>query len=685
MRTLLAGILLATFCSHPCFSIEAKASTYLETVIVSAQRSPTALTELPLSATQITAEVLARILARHPSQLFQQSPGTWISRGSGQEHLSAIRSPVFTGAGACANFLMAEDGIPLRASGFCNVNQLFDSHYEAADNIELVRGPNSALHGSNALFGAVNIRLPDAQGSDENQLGIDLAPYDDYRVRTSMATTSSDHNRWRILATISSNGGERDSAGYQQAKLSLKNSYVGRRVQLQSGLSISFLDQQTAGYIEGENAYKDPSLSTQNLNPNAYRKARSARAYTHITWKQGHNTFSITPFMRSNDMEFLMHFVPWQPLEKNAHQSIGTQLQWSLPLSSTLKFRLGSDLEYTHASLEEIQPQQAPFAPERFPQGIHYDYSVSAVAGALFAAFDWQASSALSLHASVRNDHIRYDYTNHASTGSACAPGVPNCRFFRVGDRQDHFLALTTSVGGTWAWHQNHRVFANIARGFRAPQASELYRLQQGQDRADLNEVTLDNTEVGLRGDFNRLYYQVSAYQMRMHNGIYQDSERQTLSGAQTQHRGFEYEGGITLNAVLQLQFNGTFADHRYRNNPQLLGTQSPLEGNVIDTAPRTLHSVLLSWQNSARLQTYLEAEHMGAYFLDPENSAHYEGHQLIHVRAQYALSDTFDLQFAIENASNTAYAERADLAFGEYRYFPGQSRTLRASAHWSF
>ena len=34
-----------------------------------------------------------------------KTAGVWLSRGSGQEHLTAIRSPVLAGAGSCGDFI----------------------------------------------------------------------------------------------------------------------------------------------------------------------------------------------------------------------------------------------------------------------------------------------------------------------------------------------------------------------------------------------------------------------------------------------------------------------------------------------------------------------------------------------------------------------------------------------------
>ena len=75
-----------------------------------------------VSSTSLNSEEITLIDAQHPKQVFSRIPGIWISRGSGQEHLTSIRSPVLTGPGACGSFLILEDGIPIRPNGFCNVN-----------------------------------------------------------------------------------------------------------------------------------------------------------------------------------------------------------------------------------------------------------------------------------------------------------------------------------------------------------------------------------------------------------------------------------------------------------------------------------------------------------------------------------------------------------------------------------
>ena len=110
-----------------------------------------------VSSTSLNSEEIIIVEAQHPKQIFNRVPGVWISRGSGQEHLTAIRTPVLTGPGACGSFLILEDSVPVRPSGFCNVNGLFETLTESASSLEVIRGPASARYGSNAMHGVINV------------------------------------------------------------------------------------------------------------------------------------------------------------------------------------------------------------------------------------------------------------------------------------------------------------------------------------------------------------------------------------------------------------------------------------------------------------------------------------------------------------------------------------------------
>ncbi len=144
----------------------------LEEIVVTAQRQAVAKLATPLSIDRIAGADLDLTGATHSSEALNRIPGAMIQRGSGQESLTAIRSPVLTGAGSCGAFLFLENGVPVRPTGFCNVNEMFEINTEQADAIEVLRGTGSALYGSNAVHGTVNV-LQDAP-ADLPRAGVDL-------------------------------------------------------------------------------------------------------------------------------------------------------------------------------------------------------------------------------------------------------------------------------------------------------------------------------------------------------------------------------------------------------------------------------------------------------------------------------------------------------------------------------
>jgi outer membrane receptor protein involved in Fe transport len=259
----------------------------LDEVIVTATRSPVAVMDYPGSATRIDALAVGLTGPTHCSELLNRAPGTMIQRGSGQESLTALRSPVLTGAGACGAVLVLEDSIPIRPVGSCNVNELFEVNIEQAAAVEILRGPGSSLFGSNAVHGIINVILPLPDDLPVRGLALE-AGSDDYRRMRLAASTESDGRGLGIaLLATDDDGGWRDSSGFSEQKLNAVWTQILATGGLTMRLAATHLDQETAGFIIGEDTYRDPALARSNPNPEAYRDAHSLRATAHYQNETG--------------------------------------------------------------------------------------------------------------------------------------------------------------------------------------------------------------------------------------------------------------------------------------------------------------------------------------------------------------------------------------------------------------
>lgn len=230
-------------------------ATDLTEVVVTASRLGDPASMLVSNSASLTAGTLDLVGATHVQEALVRVPGIDLHRNNGQEYLPAIRSPVLSGPGACGSFLMAEDGIPLRPAGFCNVNELFEAHTEQAQRIEVLRGPGNALYGANALHGVVNVIEPASFGRGW-RAGLEGGPHDYLRTKLSFGD-----ERLAAALTLDHDGGYRHDSGVDQQKLSMRHRFTGQRAEITSGLTITNLNQETAGFIEGLDAYKDRELA----------------------------------------------------------------------------------------------------------------------------------------------------------------------------------------------------------------------------------------------------------------------------------------------------------------------------------------------------------------------------------------------------------------------------------------
>ncbi|MEX1237608.1 MAG: TonB-dependent receptor, partial [Pseudomonadales bacterium] len=606
----------------------------LEEVVVTAQRSEQRVADVTTNISFIGAGSLEQVSHTHINEIMQRLSGTWISRGNGQEHLTALRSPVLTGAGACGAFLMMQDGIPLRASGFCNVNELFDANSEQASSIEVIKGPASVVYGSNAMHGLVNVISP-AVGPTR-RISIETGPHDYFRSKISHGT---DH--WRFDFNGTSDGGYKDDSGFDQQKATIKHKDQLGNWTITSVLSVTNLNQETAGFIEGPLAYKSDALRKTNPNPEAFRDTQSIRLYSRLeTEPRDGDRIVITPYARYTDMRFIQHFLPGQAIEENNQQSIGVQSARYIN-----DWTLGIDAEITRGVLYETQPdltQGSPFLVATIPPGDHYDYDVTATVLAAFAEKRFRLTPGIEASLGARAERVSYDYDNKMLSGRTRDDGIPcgfgGCRFSRPADRTDTFINVSPKLGMTWSTSDDSQVFAFLSRGYRAPQATELYRLQGEQRVSDIDAEELDSLEVGVRGGDSDLGYAVSMYAMKKNNYIFRDSNRANVDNGETSHKGIEVSLNYQFTQEVGASLNWTYAIHRYDNNPEL--SAAPIKGNDVDTAPRNLGSATLEWKPSGSVVTEIEWVHLGKYFEDAENLNPYEGHDLINLRTRVQLSD---------------------------------------------
>ena len=650
----------------------AEAGLRADEIVVTAERREQSAKEAPESIAVIGAAEIARINADHVSEILDRAPGVYINRGNGVEYLTSIRSPVLTGGAGAGSFLFLENGVPLRSAGFANINELYEAHTEIADRVEVVRGPGGALYGSNAIHGVVNVITP----APSETLSGYLAASGDTVERFKGSAVLSDTigaNGFLGAVSLESEHGYRAQSGLDQQKATLRHDYNEGAWSISTIASASNLNQETAGYVAGHDAYLDPVLRRGNDNPEGFRDAKSIHLSSRIDY-QIHNGLlvSVTPFARWNEMSFLMHFVPSQALEENGHWSVGAQsaLYWDEPARFSLI--AGVDWEYTEGYLRETQSIPTVFS---YTQGVHYDYDVNALSASPFLQARYQIAPRVKAVMGARLDWTQYKYMNRTDDGVVG-------RFLRPSDRTDDFTTASPKASllyeaGPWT------AYVSYARGARPPQTTDLYRLQINQTANPANPETIDSYEAGWRGALGpRVDFDLAAYFMTKRHVFFRDADGYNVDDGKTRHVGVEMAMTARPTDAITFDMNASYGAHTYRFDRPVLSVPQASEaitfGNDVDTAPRWLAGGRANWSpSSLPVSAEFEWIFVDKYFADAANTVVYPGYNLFNLRGAWRLSEKLTLTAAIRNLTDKLYAERADYAFGEERYFPGEERTI--------
>ena len=656
----------------------------VDEIVVTGTKNKSQILDISGNISFVDIEEIKFINPHNPSEVLNRTPGVFVSMGSGQEHLTSIRSPILSGGAGAGSFLYLEDGIPLRSPGFANVNGLMDSIVEISERTEIIRGPGSVLYGSNAIHGLINVITEKDETENSNTINLRLMKHE-FTFDSSIYRNLSDGNLlfnffWREDNGHSHNHDmekeDFDKPHYGQQKFLLRWDTSKNSKDYIFSISGTNLNQETMGYIKGYQAYKDQSKRYINPDPEAFRDTFNIRSYFKIVQQLENASLSVTPYVRYANMDFRMHFLPGKPLEKNSHKSIGLQTLYQRPFNNHF-LTFGIDAEITEGELSENQAApDVSFGPRlAYPKGIHYDYKIDSTILAAFINIEWQISEDTVLVTGIRGENVEYDYKTNTAPGTLGRIQVSP-------DRTDDFTDFSPKFAINHKLNEKLALFANYSRGNRAPQTTDLYRIQSKQVPGGANSEKMDSFEIGLRGNFGNISIELVGFNMKKENYFFRDSQGFNVENGKTTHEGFEIGYSIDFADILQIQGSASYAEHKYDFDHTPNGIKS---GNQIDSAPELLANTRFIFAPKDGTKVELEWEKIDSYPVDERNAHFYKGHNIFNLRAKTPINKNFNIGFLVNNLTNEKYATRADFAFGSYRYFVGRERMFHITLETKF
>jgi outer membrane receptor protein involved in Fe transport len=278
--------------------------------------------------------------------------------------------------------------------------------------------------------------------------------------------------------------------------------------------------------------------------------------------------------------------------------------------------------------------------------------------------------------ASLRYDLFHYRFDNHLKPSAYS--GSP--------DTSNNFSAVSPKIGFTYNFNRHLGIYANYSQGFVPPQVTEMYK---GVKVPNLNPSVFYNYEAGgwLTLLQNKLSADVSIYYLKGTNEVVSvkldDGSTENRNAGRTAHKGIEL--GINAQPIkdLSLRFSGAYSRHEFTNFNEK-GVK--YDGNEMNGAPNWIYNAEAWYRPSfvKGLRLGLEWQHVGSYWLDPQNTAKYAGYDAIHVRIGYQWKN-LEVWANLINAGDSYYAYTASKSSFGYSYNPAEPRNINVGVAYDF
>lgn len=662
-------------------------SVDLQPVVVSASRGAQSRTEAPIAIDVLSAKQLEE---SKPTMIFQalnQVPGVHMANLGNEQHNMSIRQPLEYRA----LFVYMEDGMPIRPTGVFNHNALIEINMAAVGRVEVIRGPSSALYGSNAVGGAVNFITPSPTHEPSGYVNLRT---DNYGYRRADVNASSTFGKLGIFV-----GGygarQRDSwaehTDFDKLSLTLRADYdFSDRTRLMTTVSTNHLDTDMRGSLDSLNFYGKGYSSLQTFT---YRKVSATRvrsSLSHVWDARNASTFSVA--FRDNTIGQLPSYRVsndrTNPLRATGEineigfRSVVADLQHRhyfgamdavLTAGATLDNSPG---DYFARFLEIERNDDGQYVGFTDVDSLLTDYNIGLLNVGSFAQFEFVPVNRLRIVAALRYDRIDYDYDNH----------LPVSAFSGAPDETNGYNRLSPKIGFTYDLGRGRGVYANASQGFIPPEVGELYR---GVKVPTLKSSAFNSYEVGGWTTLvdGRLYLNAAAYHMGGRNEVVSvrldDGTTENRNAGKTKHRGVEYAVAIEATRELSFRLGGTNAVHEY---VEFQDAGTSFDGNEMALAPDWIANAEITYRPSflpgARLG--VEWQHLGGYFMDPQNTQEYGGYDLVNVRLGYRIGGV-EVWANVENVTDELYANTAAKSRWGHSFSPGASRNAVFGVGYNF
>jgi outer membrane receptor protein involved in Fe transport len=649
-------------------------------VVVTATREDATRAETPASIGIVDSAAIANTKPHHSSEIVNRIPGALVVDLGGEGHTMALRLPI----NYAPVYAYLEDGVPIRSTGFFNHNALYEINIPAADRIEVFKGPASALYGSDAIGGVVNVLTTAPSATPTAQIFAEGGKFGYGRGLFSAGRTWGSHGVHADLNITHFDGWRDDAHQNRQSATVRWDAAMGEGRRLKTVLAFGNIDSPGDGGSDvPQSDFEDNPEA--NYTPIAFRKVKALRWSTGFQSLGAQSLFELTGYARYNSLGLLPSWqLTYDPQVWDTHNySVGLLAKYRrsfVPWRTSVIVGADVDVSPGERVEDEIIPTVTGNAFTSYTVGERqYDYRVTFHGVSPYMQIDASPVPRLRASAGLRLDAVGYKYDNNLSvvdTGSHRRPASTSVSYSHLSPK----LGLTYQISDAVS------AFASYRHGFRVPSEDQLFVQGSAENTVDLQPVRANSYEAGVRGRLgSRVFVDASAYTMDISDDILTFFDTLTFTSAtsnagRTRHWGVELGADAALTRQLRLGVAYAYARNRYLQ--WVTATGVDYSGNDQESGPRHIVNTRLTFSPSRGGAVSAEWAHVGGYFTDPENAHRYDGYDLLNIYADVPVTRQFSMTGRLNNVTDTRYATTA--SFNPFvppalqaRYGPGSPRAF--------
>jgi iron complex outermembrane receptor protein len=681
-------------------------SVQLPTVVVNAQKEPADLRTLPVSVTAVTRQTLLDSGAGLVSEAAMYAPNNYFSEFTARK-LSNARFRGIGSSPANPGVTTYLDGVPQLNANTSSIDLL------DVEQVELVRGPQSALFGRNTLGGLVNVAS--TRPSLSEWTGSFLVPLANRASRDVQGSASGPIVKGRLGAGVSLAYGRRD--GFTV------NAVTGHDVDFRSAFSAKgqilwtpAADWESRVILTGERA-RDGDYALQDLGAlrrTPFQVSRDFEGHTHrdifgttvlnrregthvsvtsttgfVRWRTDDATdldYSVLPFVTRNNEESAFQFTQEVRLASAVNRPVRISDRAALRWQAGV-FVFTQDYEQDAANTFApflLSPFLGLAVNQRSPQATLDDRGVG-----LYGQATMMIGDRVDVSAGVRLDHENKTGVLNTFYTPAIAPP-------RNVTAEKDFTDVSPQFSVAFRPAASYLVYGSVARGFKAGgfnPASPLGREAYDEERAWHGEGGIKATLAAGRVTATAAVFSIDWQDLQLNlpdpagPGQFYIAN---VAGATS--RGVELEVNARLHRSLDVFGSVGYTRARFdagsvSSGINTGGAQVPIDGNTVPNTPETSGSLgtqLTRALGDAEIYGRAEVVFFGAFHFDEFNRVGQDAYSLTNLRVGTRRRPFF-IEAWVRNTFNTHYVPVAfaygPLAPSGYIGESGRPRTFGATA----